>query len=177
MESRCIIIIDPQVDFTSVNGAYAQRHSEIKQIINTKGSIQQLMDSSPHHSYIVIYSDYIPCQFGEALSMCIPGTPGHAIDITIPLSIPRISKTQHSAFSNPSFIAHLHQHGYDHLYLCGFLAEYCVKQTALDGLQNNFHVSLIADCIATGDDVLERKTIMLQELEKEGAGITSSLYL
>ena len=177
MESRCIIIIDPQVDFTSKDGAYAQRHPEINQIIKAKESIQQLIDTSPYHSYIVVYSDYISDQFSEGSSMCIPNTPGHSVDIVIPPSTTRISKTQHSAFSNPSFITHLRTHHFDHLHICGFLAEYCVKQTALDALQNDFQVALIADCIATGDDVSERKKKMLDELNKNSATITFSSQL
>ncbi|MET0466015.1 MAG: isochorismatase family protein, partial [Chitinophagaceae bacterium] len=134
MASHCIIIIDPQLDFTSEDGAYAQRHTGITAISKAKDAIQQLLYRKSDHSFVVVYADYVSNQFGDGLNMCIPGTPGHAVSISVPPGTRRISKTQHSAFSNPSFITHLHQSGIYHLYLCGFLAEYCVKKTAMDAL-------------------------------------------
>jgi nicotinamidase-related amidase len=177
MDSQCIIIIDPQLDFTSEEGAYAQRHPGITAIINAKNAIQQLLDTKSGHSYIAVYADYTANQFGDGLNMCIPGTTGHSLGITISPEIKQISKPQHSAFSNPAFLAHLHQENVQHLYLCGFLAEYCVKQTALDALHNGFRVSLISDCIATGDDVIDRVREMIEELEKSGVGVIQSSSL
>lgn len=175
MSKHCLIIIDPQKDFTSRSGAYARRHNGISQIEDALNKIRQLVTKQKNQEIIIIYSDYSEGQFGDLLNMCIPGTEGHRIDIRPDQPFQSFSKTVHSAFSSPAFSSYLESRGFEHLYLCGFLAEYCVLQTGKDGLANGYSITLLQDCIGTGDDVQERKSRMIMELQQKGALVENSV--
>ncbi len=123
---------------------------------------------------MIVTSNYRKDQFQQGLSICIPGTDGHAIDIKADESYTFISKTKHSCFSSPAFISPLKEHRVEELVICGFLAEYCVQETAIDALKNGYAVLLIKDCIGTGDDVQCRKDQMLLTLQEKGAAIADS---
>lgn len=169
MNNECIVIIDPQKDFTSIHGNYAQRHSGISQILNAKANINNLLTQIGKNQFIIVNSNYSVNQFGEGLSICIPGTKGHEIDINTDGDFKFISKKEHSCFSTTEFTDYLHINNTRKLALCGFLAEYCVMSTAIDALKEGYTISLLDDCIGTGDDVQERKDKTLNELKKRGA--------
>lgn len=177
MNRRCIIIIDPQKDFTSEEGVYAKRHPQIHEIKNAAGRIQRLIDTEKKYDLIVVYSNYKQDQFGEGLLMCIPGTAGHELGIAVLPETIILSKEGHSAFSSSTFSDFIRERNYEQLLLGGFLAEYCVKQTALDALKFGYTIALISDCIATGDDVKERVSETLKQLQDKGASIISTVQL
>ncbi|PSL23022.1 cysteine hydrolase family protein [Chitinophaga ginsengisoli] len=180
MNGRKIVIIDPQNDFTCLEGLYASRHKEISQIHNAKSSINRILSLQEKKNIIILRSDYREDQFEPGLTICLPDTFGHQIDsdLNVDESFTCITKTEHSGFSSESFINFLKDTGTRVLFLCGFLAEYCVKKTALDALEHGYDVYLIEDCIGTGDDVQFRKQEMIHELESKGATIiNSNVYL
>jgi nicotinamidase/pyrazinamidase len=43
--------------------------------------------------------------------------------------------------------AHLRKEGISCLYICGLATDYCVRQTTLDGLQEEFNVTVLADAV------------------------------
>ena len=172
--TKRILIIDPQKDFIHKDGNYAGRHQGITQILDAKEKINRLLLTQKREEVLIITSDYKKDQFQEGLSICIPGTEGHAIDIEADKSNIFITKSQHSCFSSPDFISHLREHHVGELIICGFLAEYCVQATAIDALKNGYAVILIRDCIGTGDDVQIRKEQMLLTLKEKGAVIKDS---
>jgi len=178
MPTRVFIIIDPQNDFTSPEGNYAKRHSGITQIEAAKKNINKLLEWRRKENFIVIKSDYHHDQFGAGLSMCIPGTFGHQIDkdLHIDEDTMLIIKAEHSAFSSEQFKEYIKSKEIDTLVLCGFLAEYCVKQTALDAIESGYKVDLSEDCIGTGDDVQHRKHQMMEEFKQKGAKVTNSEF-
>ncbi|CAA9196695.1 hypothetical protein FLA105534_01274 [Flavobacterium bizetiae] len=108
--------------------------------------------------------------------MCIESTKGHEIDLDFDTSFQLISKTQHSSFSSQEFKNFLKDNQIQKLLLCGFLAEYCIKKTAIDALESGYEVVLLTELIATGDDVQYRKEEMLADLENKGATINNDLY-
>ena len=171
MTNECIVIIDPQKNFTSIHGNYAQRHISICQILDAKANINKLLAQVDKNRFVIVNSDYSINQFGEGLSICIPGTEGYKTDINVDTTFAFISKKEHSCFSSIKFINYLYNNGVRKLALCGFLAEYCVMSTAIDALKNNYNVSLLDDCIGTGDDVQDRKEKSLHELKKLNAAI------
>jgi nicotinamidase-related amidase len=175
MTKEILLIIDPQKDFTDINGDYAQRHPHIHQIIDAKNKIIGLTNATDKNKVVVIFSDYTPNQFGENLSMCIPGTAGHEIDIPVDDTFHLFSKTRHSAFSSEAFTSFLKTNQINKLILCGFLAEYCIKATATDALERGYQVCLLEDCIGTGDDVQDRKQLMLDDLKNKNVEIINSL--
>jgi nicotinamidase-related amidase len=176
MGRQVLVVIDPQNDFTSSEGNYARRHSGISQILNSKYRIRNLLNAFEVGETVIVSSDYKAEQFGKGLSICIPGTFGHNIDadLSLPDKSTFFTKTQYSCFSSGEFIRHLKNNKIDSIILCGFLAEYCVKQTALDALELGYKVSLVEDCIATGDDVQERKHQAIHELKVRGAIVVDS---
>lgn len=171
-----IVIIDPQKDFTDPNGAYAKRHSDTSNITEVKARINQLTKQIDKDRFVIIYSNYQKDQFGIGLSMCIEGTTGHEIDIDFDDSTKLIPKTQHSCFSSVEFENFLKTNNIQKIILCGFLAEYCVKETAIDGLAKGYKVALATEYIGTGDDVQHRKQETLLDLESKGAVIINTLF-
>ncbi|QJD96822.1 cysteine hydrolase [Mucilaginibacter robiniae] len=166
-----LVIIDPQNDFTHLDGAYAKKNYGLQQISRAKTNIIKLMEEKGHIPVVIVQSDYRPHQFEEGLSMGIPGTFGHQIDIPLDEAVTVIIKTAHSAFTSQSFTDHLKTQGYRKLFIAGFLAEYCVKETAEDALKNGFEVILINDCIGTGDSKQQVKIEVLEELKLQGAKV------
>lgn len=170
-----IVIIDPQKDFTDIDGNYSKKHS-IHQIKEVKTKLNELTKLFAKDKFVIIFSNYQENQFGEGISMCLEGTKGHEIDIDFDDSFKLISKTKHSSFSSEEFKIYLKNNQIRKLILCGFLAEYCIKQTAIDALENGYEVALLQEYIATGDDVQFRKQEMLSDLEKKGATIITDKF-
>ena len=111
------------------------------------------------------------------MSICIPGTVGHKIDVDVDSSFTLISKNDHSCFSSGDFKTYLQSNFIYKIILCGFLAEYCVKQTAIDGLKNGYRISLLKECIGTGDDVQSKREQMFIELADKGAEILNDNFI
>lgn len=174
MPKECIVIIDPQKDFTDVNGVYANRHAGIQQIVQAKTKINKLLQTVAPQNVAIVFANYTPHQFAAGLSICIPNTWGHAIDIEMHDQHPRFAKTEHSAFSSAAFVQHLHQQHFTQLVLCGFLAEYCVRATALDALANGYTVKVLQDCIGTADDKQDKQMEWFKELKKNNIHISHS---
>jgi nicotinamidase-related amidase len=176
MNNTLLVIIDPQNDFINQTGFYAKKHSGIDQILNARQKINKILHLYNKEKIVIVISDYEKDQFEKGLSICIPGTVGHKIDIQIDNTFTLISKKNHSCFSSKAFNTYLETNFVDRIILCGFLAEYCVKQTAIDGLKIGYQISLLKECIGTGDNVQSRKEQMLIELADKGAEILTDYF-
>lgn len=178
MAKDLLIIIDPQNDFTHEDGFYANNHP-ISHIQQVKKNIVDLLKYWNKESVVVVYSNYEFGQFKKGIGFAIKDTFGHQLDEAFMFdnAYTHIAKKEHSAFTANEFKIHVAATQANKLYICGFLAEYCVQQTAIDALANNYEVCLIEDCIGTGDDVLERKKEMLTLLQLKGAQIIDSAAL
>ena len=121
MQRQIIVIIDPQNDFTNVEGCYAKKHSGITQILKAKENINTLLNFQTNDKCVIIRSDYKVDQFEKGLAICIPNTFGHEIDITYNNTLNIFSKTEHSCFTSESFKQHLRNNEIETLILCGFL--------------------------------------------------------
>ncbi|HOV13462.1 MAG TPA: isochorismatase family cysteine hydrolase [Spirochaetota bacterium] len=169
---KCIIIIDPQKDFTQNNGFYALRHTNISLILEAKKNINDLLNKIKDDVLVlIVYSDYAENQFGENTSMCIPNTEGHEIDIIKKDKYLYFQKKDHSAFSEIDFKNFMKENSVKKIFIAGFLAEYCVKKTAIDALNNNIQIVLLKDCIGTGDDVKYRLYEVFDEIIELGGSI------
>lgn len=169
-----LVIIDPQKDFTDLDGDYAKRHP-INHIQRVKNQINELIKKLDKNTFVIIFSNYQKDQFGPGTSMCIEGTKGQEIDLDYDDSSILIPKTQHSSFSSQEFKNFLKENQIRRLFLCGFLAEYCIKQTALDALKEGYKIVLLKELIQTGDDVQQRIEEVLVNLENQGAVIKDNL--
>lgn len=168
MNGNLLVIIDPQLDFIGEGGFYGKRHEGMTQIRDACANIQALLSRSLDLDVVLVYSDYKPGQFGEQVSMCIPGTDGHKIGLQLTDRITLIPKTEHSCFSSTSFIRYLQDKRVERLIICGFLAEYCVRQTVLDGLAGGYKMAVLTPCVGTGDDVQEAREETFRFLEERG---------
>ncbi len=172
--NECLLIIDPQKDFTSSVGFYAEKH-EISRITVAKNNINdllQLIQDTIH--IIIVYSDYRINQFGENFSICIPDTEGHEIDIGINDSYLSFAKNEYSAFSSRQLVEFLKRNCIEKIYIAGFLAEYCIRATAIDAIRNDFEVILLRDCIGTGDDHQDQIEILFREIADSGGHVSDS---
>lgn len=85
----------------------------------------------------------------------------------------------YSAFeaTNIDLVSYLKSEGVKQLYVCGLTTEYCVKATALSGLQNGFETCLITDAVegvrAREGDV----EAALEEMKQKGVQMVSSKEL
>ena len=174
MINELLVIIDPQVDFINKEGAYAKRHAGITQILQAKEKINQLIALHDKNNLVIVFSNFREDQFERGLSICIPHTHGHSIDIDAGDSCTFIAKTNHSCFSSADFNQYLKAKNIHTLVLCGFLAEYCVRETAVDALARGYAVTLLMDCIGTADDVQYRRERMTPGLMEKGANIINS---
>ena len=166
------VIIDPQHDFTHPQGQYAARHAGISQIIAAGQQIRRILLHLPPEQAVIVCSEYQPHQFGTGLSLALPGTFGQQTDSNVVpsgMSADRIIKKEHSAFSSAAFRRFLTHYEGGTLIICGFLAAYCVRHTALDAIAAGYQVILPADAIGTGDDVQHRRIEMLETLVQAGA--------
>ena len=60
-----------------------------------------------------------------------------------------------------------------HLYICGLATDYCVRQTALEGLRHGFAVTVLVDAVRGVDLQTGDSERALNEMESAGAGFTS----
>jgi nicotinamidase-related amidase len=168
-ENALLVVIDPQKDFIHPAGAYANKNYGLQQILRAKDSLIKLLNENSRLPVVIIQSDYKHNQFDKGLSMGIPGTFGHQIDIPFNEAATVITKEEHNAFTSKAFTSHLKRQGYKKLFITGFLAEYCVKATAVDALKSGFEVILITYCIGTGDSKQQQRTEVFEELKQQGA--------
>lgn len=171
-----LVIIDPQKDFTDIGGDYAKRHP-ISHIQRVQSQLNDLIKRLDKNKFVIIFSNYQKDQFGTGTSMCIEETKGHEIDLDYDESSILIPKTEHSSFSSQEFKDFLKENQIRRLILCGFLAEYCIKQTALDALKASYEIVLLKELIQTGDDVQYRIEEVLVNLESQGAVVKGNLDL
>lgn len=171
----CLIIIEPQKDFINIEGLYSSRHTGIKQIFDAKKNIIRLFELVDWLDILIVCSNYERNKFEHDLSLCIPRTEGHKLDITIECVRKLFYKTEPTtAFSSVELLQYLNTNKPKHVYIAGFLAEYCVKSTAMDFLASEYETILLSDCIGTGDDVQYRRHKMLDDLSECGIKIMHS---
>ena len=85
--------------------------------------------------------------------------------------IPVWKKNEHSCLTSKGFNDALIRMNIDTILICGFLAEYCVKQTALDALKLGYDIIMVEDCIGTGDDVQHRSEQLFEEIKGLGGKV------
>ena len=166
----CLIVIDPQMEFVSTEGAYANRGHGTSDIRGCLGRINEYLSRSELHR-ILIYSDYTPGQFEPGLNLCIPGSSGHKVALSLDNFDTVLAKTDHDAVESSDLRQALSEIQPERIQICGFLLEYCVRKTAISLRKDGWPVAILEDLISTGDDVLHRKSEFLREMEALGASL------
>ncbi len=70
----------------------------------------------------------------------------------------------------PEFLTH---EGITHLYICGLATDYCVRQTALEGLRQGFAVTVLVDAVRGVDLEPGDSERALAEMQTAGAHLTT----
>ena len=80
----------------------------------------------------------------------------------------------YSGFQGTDLAKRLRALGVDHLIIGGLATDYCVKETAKDGLKEGFSIEIIEDCVKPVDLRKGDGKIALAELRKAGVSFTDS---
>ena len=147
--SHALIVVDYQNDFTPPGGALAVAEGdEIAERIN------ELMRSGDH-DLVVATRDWHPADHGSFTEQggtwpvhCVQGTEGAelhpsldrgAIDMVVDKGQDRDTEG-YSGFDGTRLAELLRERGVDRVTVVGLATDYCVKQTALEALQEGFTV-------------------------------------
>lgn len=116
---------------------------------------------------------------------CVAETAGADFhpDLSVPESAILIYKgtdreiEAYSGFQGTDLNIQLRNRGVKRLFVCGLATDYCVKNTVLDGLKNNFDVCCVIDA-CRGVNVPEGTAeVATDEMRKAGAKIVASTEL
>jgi nicotinamidase-related amidase len=151
-KKSALFVIDFQKDFTSEKGFYSQRYLNRSKIKEAKVNLKNLFNTSIPAELFIVGSNYSKSQFGINLSICIPNTEGHKFDFDKNRKMKVYFKREHSLFSNMKLRTVLREEKFDRIILTGFLAEYCIYQSALDSINLGFETFIIPECIGTADE-------------------------
>lgn len=88
-------------------------------------------------------------------------------------TVPVISKSRPSAFSNPELDKLLLKHDVQELYVMGVFAEACVRATVTDAIKLGFTVHVLADAVAS--NAAWKKRAGMWAMKRAGARIMDGL--
>jgi len=173
-----LIVVDVQRDFCP-GGALAVPHGdEVVPILNQY--IERFQKAS---ALIVATRDWHPqnhCSFkpqgGPWPPHCVQNTSGAEFhpDLKLPPQTLFVSKADkpdqeaYSGFEGTSLASQLRQRGITRLFVGGLATDYCVKNTALDGVKEGFEVYLLEDAIRGVDVTPGDSQRAIQEMMAAG---------
>jgi len=148
-----LIVVDVQNDFCPGGALAVDEGDRVSPVIN------QLM---PLFQHVAFTRDWHPedhCSFADPPDFADGSWPAHCIahspgaefhgDLEVPADAIIVDKgtdpdkEAYSGFSGTALAGKLRKRGVRRLFVCGLATEYCVEQTALDGLRNGFKVVLV----------------------------------
>jgi biuret amidohydrolase len=149
--SPALLIIDPQVEATSSDGALSADHASA-----AVGNIVELLDAARSARLPVVFTQEVHrrelVDFGRELDgaepiHCVEGTPGVEL---LPQTQPGdgewlIQKRRYSAFFATDLDLLLRGLRVDTLIVCGFLTDVCVHYTCVDAHQRDYHLLVAGD--------------------------------
>ena len=178
--SRALIVVDYQNDFAAPDGALSVPEGD-----SIAGRINELARSD-EHDLVVATRDWHPADHGSFAERggpwpvhCVRDTPGaelhpaldaDAIDVVVDKGQDPGTEG-YSGFDGTDLAGLLRERGVDQVTIVGLATDYCVKQTALEALQEGFTV--IVDTTAVrGVEVQEGDSERaLAEMRAAGANL------
>ncbi|HPF52844.1 MAG TPA: isochorismatase family protein [Draconibacterium sp.] len=121
----------------------------------------------------VLYVEAIMAKLEISLTkLTVQFEPGLALDDRLALvGNTRIIKTKANTFTSQQLQKYIKETGASEFIIVGLMAEHCIKETALGGINGGFSISVIPDAIAAESDQSKKET--MQELQKAGVNILS----
>ena len=149
MKAQALLVIDVQEDYT---GANAVRPFKDRETLVASTNI--LVSEAEKRKMPVVYvENIIDHPFFKPLMNGLnaegaPGTKTDARIVRIPDSV-TLSKNRSDSFSNPKLDEFLRSKKINELILCGLDGAYCVKSTALGGVNRGYKVTIIPEAVAS----------------------------
>jgi nicotinamidase/pyrazinamidase len=153
--ARALVIVDFQNDFTP-GGALAVRDGDaIAERVNE-------LAGSGDYDLVVATRDWHPPDHGSFTAQggpwpehCVQGTPGAELHPALDRALVDVvvDKGQdpategYSGFEATNLAELLRERGVDHITVVGLATDYCVMNTALDGLRNGFGVTVDSSAV------------------------------
>lgn len=148
-----LVVVDVQNDFCPGGALPVDEGHKVVPVIN--GLV-------PRFEHLVFTRDWHPpnhCSFADPPEFidgswpehCVADSPGAEFpgDLFVPAAAFVINKgtepdrEAYSGFSGTDLAEQLRLRGVHRLFVCGLATDYCVQQTALDGIRNGFEVLLV----------------------------------
>lgn len=174
-----MIVVDVQNDFCPGGALAVPDGDKVVPVINSL---------APRFDNIFITQDWHP---GNHISFkdrgggwpphCVAGTEGAELHSDLKLrNAVHILKGDHpdkeaySGFQGTDLTDRLKSVGVDRIFVCGLATDYCVKATALDGLNGGFEVVVVADAVRGVEVRPGDSEAALAEMKDAGAILTDS---
>jgi nicotinamidase-related amidase len=167
---KALVVMDMQLDFLGENPKMPIEN-QVEDLIKTVNDIIEDFNSK---GYEIIYIRSVFSKNDIANSFrnkaAIEGTAGIEIDPRINIVSENIfDKKRSSAFSNQYFENYLIKNQINELYIIGLMAEGCVYETAISGLERNYIVNFMEN--AVGVWKMKNLEPTKEKLNKKGANI------
>lgn len=182
--SDALVVVDVQRDFCPGGALAVAGGDEVVPIIN------QLIK---HFDHLVFTRDWHPadhCSFSPAPQYhdkswpvhCVAGSSGAAfvegLDVPAHALIvdkgTAIDKEAYSGFEGTTLAETLRGRGVASIVVCGLATDYCVKNTALDGLRHGFRVTVVQDACRGVDVPPGTADAALHEMAAAGVHLITS---
>lgn len=168
-----VLLLDLQFDFLDGRGKMPVSRRGADAVIRAANAIlggQALKESLP----VLIVNRFPPTERVANLfrrGAAVEGSAGAELDARVgPVDgVPVFAKRQASAFSNPELAAFLRDRAVDRVFVCGVMAEACVRATVASARRNGFQAYLLEDAIATRMPWLQR--MALWAMRRAGAKV------
>lgn len=173
----CLLLLDLQRDFLAKNARFPIAREQIETVVAVNNRLVEAA-SSRHWKIVAIYNSYSPWDLQNLFRSfaAIRNSSGAEIDARVNVTdIPRFSKTEGNAFSNPSLNEFLRSQDVGSVVLTGVFAEACVLRTARGALRQGYKPIVVEDGVGGGS--AESKSRALKTMSAEGIEVKSSLAL
>lgn len=179
MKKKALIIVDLQKDFCSGGSLAVPEGDHIVPVVNRL--IEKFKESSLP---IFATRDWHPVdhssfrdQKGQWPPHCVQDTRGAEFhqDLSLPGDTTIIGKAStcerdaYSGFEGTILADLLRDAGVETILLCGLATDYCVKATALDGLNEGFSVTIVVDAIRGVNLLPDDAEKAISEMKEAGA--------
>jgi nicotinamidase-related amidase len=179
MSYTALLLIDLQRDFLETNGRLPVGRENADRVI--AASLRILNHAlTAGWKLIFIKNEFKKRDWLGNFSRnnsAIAGSPGAEIDprIPVPGNAEIFSKAKSDAFSNPALEASLKVGSIRQIVMLGLMTEACVCATASSAVRRGFKVLIIADAVASLEDVAHQRG--LERMRQAGAEIKESAEL
>ncbi len=184
INTDALVVVDIQRDFCPGGALAVEQGDAIVPIVNRL---------TPLFAYCVFTRDWHPenhCSFSDDPQFtdkswpphCIAGTPGAELHpgLVVPDHALILNKgadpdkEAYSGFDNPELAQALSNWGTERIFVCGLATDYCVKATALAGIEQGLSVVLVADACRAVDVPKGSGQAAVEAMTRAGVVLCSS---